>query len=69
LRRVVWWSQPAECCDDGIGLRYGPVSDMDHLATTFNEVGVKFEWCSTAFFQDSPFGHRDDANPWGYNFD
>lgn len=42
---------------------------MNYLATTFNKVGVKFEWFSTPFFGDSPFGHQDDANPWGYDDD
>jgi hypothetical protein len=56
LRRVVWWAQPTECWSDGIGLRYEPVSDMHHLSTTFTKVGIKFEWCFTTFFEDSPFG-------------
>lgn len=62
LRRVIWWSQPAECWDDGIGSRYGPVSDMDHLITTFYKAGVKFEWLSTAYFEDTPFRRKDDEN-------
>ncbi|RDW72937.1 hypothetical protein BP6252_06844 [Coleophoma cylindrospora] len=60
LKRVVWWSQPAECWDDRQGLRYGPESDMEHLAATFRNVGVQFEWLTRAYFEDTPFG--DDAD-------
>lgn len=55
MKRVIWWSQPAECWDDGKGLRYGSDSDMAHLADTFRDVGVKFEWLTAAFFADTPF--------------
>ncbi|KAH6672385.1 hypothetical protein B0J14DRAFT_655268 [Halenospora varia] len=71
LKRVILWAQPAECWDsrDG-GLRYGSVSDLNHLASVFRKVGVKFEWGSSAFFGDTPFRCRgDDRIPWGYNDD
>jgi hypothetical protein len=64
LRRVIWWSQPAECWDDADsnGLRYGPVSDMEHLRGTFIKVNVKFEWLCTALFENTPFRHKDSEN-------
>ncbi|KIN00687.1 hypothetical protein OIDMADRAFT_180863 [Oidiodendron maius Zn] len=63
LKRVVWWEQPTRSLEGKVV--YGPLSDMDHLTTTFNKVGVKFEWCSTAFFECSPFGRKYDEHPWG----
>ncbi|KAE8448478.1 hypothetical protein EG329_009359 [Mollisiaceae sp. DMI_Dod_QoI] len=65
LRRVIWWYQPAECWDDGVGLRFGPISDMDHLTVTFRKVGVKFEWVSTTYFDYTPFKDRDE-NWWEF---
>lgn len=71
LRRVIWWSQPAECWwnDDDIGLLYGPVVNMDHLSTVFHKVGVKFEWFNTPYFGDTPLRQRDDENPWAFDED
>ncbi|RDW87840.1 hypothetical protein BP5796_03534 [Coleophoma crateriformis] len=60
LKRVVWWSQPAECWDDRQGLRYGPEFDMEYLAATFRNVGVQFERLTRASFDDTPFGDDID---------
>lgn len=65
LQRVIWWSQPAECCEDGTGLKYGPISDMDHLTAAFKKVGVIFEWFQSPYFECTPFRRMDDEGPPG----
>lgn len=73
LKRIFWWSQPAECWDDLIGLRYGPVSDMEHLANIFDKVGVKFQWLCYAYFEGTPFkpypAYHIEEEGWGDNAD
>lgn len=65
LREVAWWTQPTAHWTT-IPLKY-TLSDMEHLEETFNMVGVKFNWTITACFESSPFGEKDDSQPWGHH--
>jgi hypothetical protein len=47
------------------GSLYAPISDMRHLTTVFNTVGVKFESCMAIYFRGSPFGREYDEHKWG----
>ena len=59
LKHLIWWLQhPSEQwpTDPTYSLHASAV-EMSVLET-FKNVGVKFEWISTPFFKDTPFGQR-----------
>ena len=64
LRRVIWWSQPAECCG---GIQDWPVEDMYHLTTAFEKFDVKFEWLWTPYFHETLFKLENAENPWRWD--
>ena len=59
LKRLIWWLQcPSE--QHPTDTRYSLDASTVGMSVleTFKNVDVKFEWISTPFFKDTPFGQR-----------
>lgn len=58
LKTVVWWYQQyADWVLEGeMGPEYGAAECLSQLGQGFKEVGIKFNWVSTPYFRNTPFG-------------
>lgn len=58
LKRLIWWLQHPSAQDPNDHNLF-QLSVVEGLGLeTFKNVGVRFEWISTPFFKDTPFGQR-----------